>query len=273
VTLNGVIAGDEVTASALLAFADKNAGASKTVNVSGATLSGADAGNYVVTLPATAVADILKKAINGTVVVSSKTYDGTTDTTGSITLTGVVDGDSVTGAAAFVFLDKNAGTSKTVLVSNGALSGVDAGNYSLSLPATVVADILKRALTVTADAQSKEQGASDPALTYAISQGSLVAGDALSGGLTRAVGEGPGSYAIEQGSLTASANYELTFIGNTLTITAKESPVAPVLKDQQRALLNYLETLGVRKSDPLIVIDDCGPAEREADRCEAPTKM
>src|SRR4030095_2089318 len=50
----GVVSGDTVTVnagSAAGAFADKNVGTSKTVTVSGLTLSGADAGNYSLTQP------------------------------------------------------------------------------------------------------------------------------------------------------------------------------------------------------------------------------
>src|SRR6185369_3737207 len=55
--LAGVVSGDTVTlstASAIGAFADKNVGTNKTVNVSALSLSGADAGNYSLTQPTTA---------------------------------------------------------------------------------------------------------------------------------------------------------------------------------------------------------------------------
>jgi hypothetical protein len=50
-----------------------------------------------------------------------------------------------------------------------------------------------RAITVTADAKSKVYGASDPTLTYAITTGSLLLGDALTGTLTRATGTDAGA--------------------------------------------------------------------------------
>ncbi|MCL6699501.1 YDG domain-containing protein [Sphingomonas sp. NSE70-1] len=272
VSLQGVVAGDTVAASANLAFADKNAGTGKTVNVTNVAASGADAGNYVVTLPGAVVADILKKAITGSVTANSKTYDGTTDATGTIQLTGVIAGDSVTGSASLAFSDKNAGTGKIVNVGSASLSGSDAGNYSVNLPASVVADILKRAITVSADAQSKIEGSGDPALTYAVTQGSLVTGDTLGGGLTRAPGEGPGDYAIGQGSLAATANYELTFVGNTLTIEAKSVPTNPVMQDAQRNLLTYLAEVNEKRADPLVVVDernlDCSESADRGQGCD-----
>ena len=50
----------------------------------------------------------------------------------------------------------------------------------------------------------------------------LVNGDLaaiITGSLTRATGEGAGSYAITQGTVAATANYALTYVGANLTIT------------------------------------------------------
>jgi len=62
-TLAGVESGDDgtlVVASAIGAFADADVGTSKTVTISGLTISGADAGNYSLTQPTT-TADITEK--------------------------------------------------------------------------------------------------------------------------------------------------------------------------------------------------------------------
>jgi hypothetical protein len=280
VGLSGVVAGDDVSGSATFAFSDANAGTGKTVNVSGAALSGADAGNYTLTLPASVLADILQKALTGTATAATKTYDGNTTGSGTVGLSGVVAGDDVSGSATFTFSDANAGTGKTVTVSGATLSGADAGNYTLTLPASVLADILRRAITVTADAATKEEGADDPALTWDITSGSLVAGDTLSGSLARAAGEAPGQYAIGQGTLDASANYTLTFVGSNLTITRVDTgpvdpdpvdPVDPVdptdgvvVRDQVGAVIRFI--LGLQPATdtaatPLQVADqrDCDP--------------
>src|SRR6185436_3765204 len=78
-----------------------------------------------------------------------------------------------------------------------------------------------RPITVTADAKSKTYGDSDPALTYAISSGSLGFADAFAGALTRAAGEDVGPHAIQQGTLALSGNYQFTFVGSNLTIGAR----------------------------------------------------
>ena len=84
---------------------------------------------------------------------------------------------------------------------------------------SVTVTITKRPITVTADAQTKVYGESDPALTYQITVGSLVGSDTLTGALTRDAGEDVGTYAITQGTLAASGNYNLTYVGADLTIT------------------------------------------------------
>jgi hypothetical protein len=77
--------------------------------------------------------------------------------------------------------------------------------------------VSRKAVTVTADAQTKVYGASDPALTY--TSDGLVNGDALTGSLSRAGGTAVGTYAISQGTL-ANPNYNISFTGANFTITA-----------------------------------------------------
>ena len=74
-------------------------------------------------------------------------------------------------------------------------------------------------LSVTADAVGRTYGAIDPALTYAAA--GFVNGDTvsiMSGSLARAAGGNIGTYAINQGSLTAGSNYTITYTGADLTI-------------------------------------------------------
>ena len=76
-----------------------------------------------------------------------------------------------------------------------------------------------RPITVTADPQSKTYGDPDPEFTYQITSGSLVYSDTFTGALTRKPGEDVGTYAILQGTLALSVNYDLTYVGNNLNIT------------------------------------------------------
>ncbi len=93
-------------------------------------------------------------------------------------------------------------------------------NYTLSFTGANLA-ITPATLTVITDAQSKVYGAADPLLSYSVSglQFSDTEAAVLTGLLARAAGENVGSYAIGQGSLTANANYTLSFTGANLAIT------------------------------------------------------
>ncbi|AXA66802.1 YDG domain-containing protein [Pseudomonas oryzihabitans] len=142
-----------VTGSGSASFADKNAGANKAVNVSGYSLSGADAGNYNLVQPSGLTASISKAdlLLSG-LGISNKIYDGTTAATltgsGSVTAFGS-DVVSVAGSGSAAFADKNAGSGKAATVSGLTLSGADAGNYNLVQPTGLTADIAKANLSVT----------------------------------------------------------------------------------------------------------------------------
>ena len=83
------------------------------------------------------------------------------------------------------------------------LTGLSAGDFVIT-PAAV---------TVTADSQSKVYGADDPTLTYT---GTLIGADTFSGALARSSDENVGTYAINQGTLSAGDNYTITFVPTPL---------------------------------------------------------
>ncbi len=81
-------------------------------------------------------------------------------------------------------------------------------------------------MAVTADAKTKIYGDADPALTYTF--GTLYNGDTsavFTGSLARAAGQNVGSYAINQGTLTAGSNYTIVYAGADLTITPRSLTV------------------------------------------------
>ncbi|OYU88940.1 MAG: hypothetical protein CFE29_15425 [Bradyrhizobiaceae bacterium PARB1] len=155
-TFNGKVAGDVLTvATSSGAFDNKNAGTGKTVNISGLTLGGTDAGNYTLSsTTAATTADIAKAIITSIsgITASNRTYDGTdaaTLVTSGAVFNGKISGDVLTVATgAGAFLDKGAGTGKTVNITGLTLGGTDAGNYTLSTTtAATTADIAKAVIT------------------------------------------------------------------------------------------------------------------------------
>ena len=133
-------------------FSDKNVGNNKAVLLTGFGLSGADAGNYVLSAPASLTADITPATLTVSgLAASNKVYDATTLATlsgaGNVAALGT-DQVSLTGGTA-QFSDKNVGSGKTVTLSGYGLSGADAGNYVLSAPASLTADITPATLNIS----------------------------------------------------------------------------------------------------------------------------
>ena len=113
----------------------------------------------------------------------SKTY-GNTDPalTYSITSGSLAFSDAFSGALAC-----NAGESVgSYDITQGTLAL--SGNCALSFTNGTFT-IGTRAVTVTANTQTKVYGDADPALTYTITNGSLASGDSFSGSLARATGK------------------------------------------------------------------------------------
>ena len=90
------IAGDVVaTGYTSAAFTDANAGTGKTVGVSGITLSGVDAGNYIFNTTVTTTASITPAALTIAANDATKSYDGAAYSGGNgVTYSGFVAGQS-----------------------------------------------------------------------------------------------------------------------------------------------------------------------------------
>jgi hypothetical protein len=162
--------------------------------------------NYALTFEGANLA-ITARPVTVTANPQSKVY-GESDP--ALTYTGVLQGtDSFTGN-----LERVAGENVgTYAINLGTLSA--GSNYALTFEGANLT-ITPRPVTITANPQSKTYGDDDPALTYT---GVLHGTDSFTGNLARAVGENVGTYAINQGTLSAGSNYALTFVPANLTIS------------------------------------------------------
>ncbi|MFY0594754.1 beta strand repeat-containing protein, partial [Roseivirga sp.] len=236
-SLSGVVETDEVIlgGSPAFTFASSNVANSITIGVSGYTISGAESGNYELTQP-TLSADITAKVLTVSVTANNKTYDKTTAATvGSASLVGIENGDLVsinTSPSAFAFANDNVGTGIAVSATgNYTLTGADAGNYSITQPSGLTADITAKALTVNVTANNKTYDKSTTATVGETSLEGVIQGDdvELSGSPEFAfesedVGTGIAITASDNYSITGdeAANYTLTQpTGLTADITAK----------------------------------------------------
>ena len=151
VALVGVLAADagqvDLTTNGYTAtFASADASSTPiAVSVGGLSLTGAKAGDYLLTQPTGLTADITPLGITGSFTAQSKTYDGTASAVVlTRTLNEVLGGDvgnvSLSGGTA-TFADAQVGTGKTVTLAGASLAGTAAANYSLTSVATTTANI------------------------------------------------------------------------------------------------------------------------------------
>jgi len=192
--------------------------------------------NYI--LPTTAfgnVGEIDPKALTASLTSTvDKICDGglvALLTSGDYTLSGFITGQGATvtqtsGLYGSANVGSGIGVSATLASGNfTANSGTLLSNYIL--PTTAfgnVGEIDPRAITIAANNDTVAAGQPALALTYSLTNGSLVAGDTIAGALTRVSGETPGLYPILEGTLSLSANYTLTFIDGAYTITSTVTP-------------------------------------------------
>jgi hypothetical protein len=228
-TLSG-LNGDTLTVAGTGTLSSKNVGVENFSSLGSLTLSGnggALASNYTL-VGGTDVVRITPAPliVTGT-QAADKIYDGNTtaNLSGSV-LSGVLSGDVVALAndATGTFADKNVGTGKAVSTAM-TVSGADAGNYALTQPSGVTADITGKTITVAATGKNKvyDGNASDAAT---LTSSGVVAGDAI--GFTDSsatfgdpnVGTGKTVSVVGIGATGASAgNYILS---NTTALTTAD---------------------------------------------------
>ena len=166
--------------------------------------------------------DVPGDAVAATVNANELTYDGTEQSL--VTVTGEANGGTMQYAL-------GTATEATEPYSTTVPEGKDAGTYYVWYKAVgdashndseegqVSVTISPKDLTITAKANSKVYGDADPELEY--EEKGLVSGDSITGNLARGEGETVGSYAISQGTLTAGDNYNIRYTGAVFTIGKK----------------------------------------------------
>jgi hypothetical protein len=167
----------------------------------------------------------------------NKTYDATTNSvlnSDSATLLGVVGSDLVvlnTTAAYGNFASADVGNSISVTVQGNTLSGSAAGNYTLSQPTGLSANITKAELTVTADNVATFIGQGLPS-SYTVSYSGFVQGQtAANSGVTAGsvvnsanISSGAGTYTLTPSGFSAN-NYSISYVTGTYTIAPADTLV------------------------------------------------
>ena len=192
VVLSGVLTADvgqvDLSTNGYVAtFDSADVGDSIGVTVSGLSLTGAKAGDYALTAPAGLTAKIAQAAvtIDSGITANDKVYDGGTSATirsNSVVLSGVLGADAgqvdlSTNGYVATFASASAGNNTGVSVSGLSLTGAKAGDYLLTQPAGLTADITALGITGNFTAQSKIYDGNNTAVVLTRTLNGVLAGD------------------------------------------------------------------------------------------------
>ena len=233
VTYSGWISGDAITVNSTSAkYGSKYAGTGKAVNIKGISLSGADAGNYMlVNTKISTTGTITKATLIVSPVADNKAYDQTTAATIRLTDNRIA-GDMVnlvyTSAR---FASKTAGNGKTVNITGIYVTGgVDSGSYTLaSHTATTTANITPLTLTGYITASNKVyDGTTAATLTNSSIASGVLPGDTVAIVGCTATFDTKNVGTVKTVTATGfslggpdGANYSIGTVTTTATITSK----------------------------------------------------
>jgi hypothetical protein len=216
-------AGDVLNTSyTTAAFADKNVGLGKTVNVTGISVTGADAANYVANTTAVATAAINPATLTGTAGNQTRLY-GSANPAFTASYTGFVSGENsslLTGTLGFSTTANANSPAGTYPITP---SGQSAPNYTIQYVAGALT-VTPAPLSVAANIATRPYGTPNPQFTatftgFVNGENTNVLGGTLTFTTTAQADSAPGVYPIVPAGVS-SANYSITFINGTLTITA-----------------------------------------------------
>lgn len=218
-TLVGIVGSDDVTVSGNGNFNNANAGNTKPVTTS-LSLGGADNAKYTLTQPSGITADITTKTVTVSgLSANNKQYDGNTTAilSGTANLTGVLPGDvadaTFDGASGTSnFTTPSVGNGITVTATGYTLTGSAAGNYSLTQPTGLSADITVKTLTLTGFAFNNKTYDGNDAI-------SITGTPALSGVIGSEDVTLSGTLTASFPSVNVGSNYSITITGLSITGT------------------------------------------------------
>ena len=180
---SGLVNGEtySVSGTPSASFTDANIGTAKTITITGYT---APSANYTIAQPVLS-ADITAKSLTiSGLAADNKQFDGTTDATlsGTATLNGVLTADNgnvvLGGTPVATFASASVGSNIAVTVTGYTITGSASGNYSLTQPTGLTANITSGSLqnqTITFNTLSNvTYGDADFALTGSASSGLTV---------------------------------------------------------------------------------------------------
>jgi hypothetical protein len=140
-------------------FDTKNVGTEKTLTATGTVADGNDGNNYHVTFD-TATGSITPATAVVSATGQNKVYDGTTDASTTLSVSGTVGEDVLTAVDTAKFVSKDVADNIEVDVTGITISGpgVTSDDYTYNTTASTTADITAKDLTITANNATKTYG-------------------------------------------------------------------------------------------------------------------
>jgi len=197
--------------------------------------------------------EVTKTVLTVTADTKSKTYDGSGFSSFTSTITGFVNGETLS----------NAGITGSVMYSGAATTASDAGSYSITPVVTGLSAanyffasvngslyIDTKTIYVTAVNKEKSLGGPDPVLTYTYSPNEI-GSNLFTGSLTRTTGENLGTYRILKGTLSLYYNYDISFQEGTFSITDHTVPLWVTASGNLNRTVEYQDAVGLATAQAL----------------------
>ena len=225
VVTSGTLFGDTLSGGTY-AYLDRNVGSGKSVSASAITVNdGNGGGNYAVSYVNNTHSVITPAPLTLSTGDVSKVYDGGLAANGTPVVTsGTLFGDTISGGM-YAYLDKNAGTGKSVSASAITVNDGNGGaNYAVSYVHNTHSVITPAPLTLsTGDVSKVYDGGLAANGTPVVISGTLF-GDTINGGtyayLDRNAGSGKSvsANAITVNDGNGGANYAFSYVNNTNSV-------------------------------------------------------
>ena len=200
-----------------------------------------------------AAVTVNRASLTPSATANSKDYDGTTAATGTITLTGAVNGESPTATGTFTFSDANVGDNKAVSVENIVLTNDWNKNYVLFQDTlNTTANITAKTVTLIWSGHENLTYTGNPVnVTATVRESDLVDGDSCTVTVEGGKETNAGDYTATATALS-NGNYQLPTGGATQAYTIAQFPVeltwgytAPFAYDGQAHAVTAVVTNGV----------------------------
>jgi hypothetical protein len=237
-TVGTLATGDVVNVAPVQVYSTRNVGTGLTLTPSGLTIKDASnanmTANYDITYTPISTGTITQAALTVTAVIATKVYDGTVTSSGSPTVGSLITGDVVNVAPVQVYSTKNVGTGLTLTPSGLTIKDADnanmTANYDITYTPVSTGSITPKALTITANNQTKEYGIEFIFDGTEFTQTGLVTSvDAITSVTLTSDGtdplanviDGPFPIIASNAQGTGLDNYNILYVNGTMTVIAQ----------------------------------------------------